>query len=289
MYKVQTLAAADWPPLLNEINDPPKKLWLAGQLPDPKKFTYLTVVGSRHFSQYGAAACRHLIQGLVGQPVVIVSGLALGIDTIAHQTALASDLATLAVPGSGLDPTVLYPRRNLNLAQKIIETGGGLLSEYEPNFRATPYSFPRRNRLMAGLSPATLIIEAAERSGTLITARLALDYNRDVLVVPGEIFKTGSAGPLNLLQDGAQPVLSALNIIDALHLKRPTPTAIKASSPANLTTTEKIIYELLGREALAADDLVAKMNLPISEISGALSSLEIKGLVTDQGGYFYLH
>jgi DNA processing protein len=150
---------AELSPALLEIPQPASELYVRGALPDAN-VTFLTVVGSRKFSTYSKEACQKLIQGLASYPIVIVSGLALGIDTIAHQTALASGLTTLAFPGSGLDEKVLYPRSNIRLAREIIEKGGALVSEFAPDFHATPYSFPQRNRLMAGLARATLIIEA---------------------------------------------------------------------------------------------------------------------------------
>ncbi|MES3005459.1 MAG: DNA-processing protein DprA, partial [Patescibacteria group bacterium] len=136
-----------------------------------KDTKFLCVVGSRQYTSYGKELCISLIKSLAGRPVIIISGLALGIDGIAHQTALDVGLPTIAVPGSGLHPNVLYPRSHLHLAEKIIEKGGLLASEYEPQIRASPWSFPMRNRIMAGLSHAVLIIEAEENSGTLVTAR----------------------------------------------------------------------------------------------------------------------
>ena len=132
--------------------------------------------------------CKHLIEGLRGYPIVIVSGLAYGADAAAHRAALEVGLPTVAVPGSGLDWDILYPRANVGLAREILKAGGALLSEEEPETKAADWTFPKRNRVMAGLSRATLIIEAKELSGSLITARLTVEYNRELLVVPGSIF-----------------------------------------------------------------------------------------------------
>ena len=183
---------AAFSPLL-EIPEPPEKLYYRGALPDDDT-VLLAVVGSRKYSHYGKEACEQVVKGLRGYDITIVSGLALGIDSIAHRSALDAGLKTIAVPGSGLDDDALYPREHLQLAREIVEKGGALVSEYEPDFKATTWSFPRRNRIMAGLSKAVLVVEAERPSGTLITARLALDYGRDVFAVPGSIFSETSRG-----------------------------------------------------------------------------------------------
>ncbi|MEA3398962.1 MAG: DNA-processing protein DprA [Patescibacteria group bacterium] len=203
------------PEELLEIPHPPKVLYTRGKLPS-KEYTYLTVVGSRKYTKYGQEICKKLIAGLKDKKIVIVSGLALGIDTIAHRTALENGIKTLAIPGSGLDNHVLYPKQNRNLAQEIVDNDGCLLSEMKPNEKPTAYSFPQRNRLMAGISKAVLIIEAQEKSGTLITARMAVDYNRDVLVVPGSILSNNSSGNNKLIQQGATPITCSEDILEAL-------------------------------------------------------------------------
>ena len=212
-YTIDTLSREEFPPALLEIPQVPEKLFVAGELPNPSEYYYLSVVGSRKYTSYGKEVCERIISGLAGYPICIVSGLAMGIDGIAHRAALDAGLRTIAVPGSGLDQSVIYPRTHLGLAKEIIENGGTLLSEYEPDFRATPWSFPQRNRIMAGLSQGVLIIEAEEKSGTLITARMALDYNRNVFTVPGPIFSATSKGTNNLLRQGATPIPSAKNFL----------------------------------------------------------------------------
>lgn len=201
------------PKLLSEIPDTPTYLYIRGTLPELKNTIVVTIVGSRKYSKYGKHVCQQLIAGLQGYPFVIVSGLAIGIDTIAHQTALEVGLPCIAIPGSGLHDDVLYPRRNKLLAQRIIKNGGCLLSEYQPDFKATRWSFPKRNRMMAGISHAVLVIEAQKKSGTLITANLALEYGREVLVVPGAISDHRFDGGNNLIQQGAYPITSAQDIL----------------------------------------------------------------------------
>jgi len=270
-------------PLL-EIPEPPVALYIEGELPSPDKIL-LTVVGSRRLSSYGREVCTELIRGLVGQPIVIVSGLALGIDTVAHQSALATGLVTLAFPGSGLDRSVLYPASNRQLAEKIIQSGGALISEYEPDFRATPYSFPRRNRLMAGLAKATLIIEASKKSGTLITARLALDYNRDVLAVPGSIHWPNSVGPNWLIKEGATPITNSEDLLHALGLENKqageTPSLF---SELELTLAETKILALLKNGLTNRDELIERSGYSSAEAGTALMLLTLKNLIKDVAG-----
>jgi DNA processing protein len=236
MQDIHTLLKDDFPPRLLEIPEPPKKLYYRGTLPDFERYTFLTFIGSRKYSQYGRDACQKLLTGLSSYPIVIVSGLALGIDAIAHEAALDTGLITLAVPGSGLNDDVLYPRLNFNLAKRIVEEGGALISEFEPDAKSAPYFFPQRNRIMAGLSHATLVVEAEERSGTLITARLATEYNRDVLAVPGSIFSETSTGSHLLLKLGATPIRTSDDILEALHI---TTNDAERILPNNLTDDEK--------------------------------------------------
>ena len=268
-------------PLL-EIPQPPKILYLRGKLPS-KDLTYLAVVGSRKFTSYGKDICQKLIHGLRGYPIVIVSGLALGIDSIAHQAALDSDLITLSFPGSGLDNSVLHPRTNIKLAQEIIDKGGCLLSELEPNWKATLYSFPQRNRLMAGISKAVLIIEAEEKSGTLITARMALDYNRDVLVVPGSALSANSKGTNNLIRQGATPITSSEELLEALGFEINQSIQTDQEKHLNYSKEELKIIDLL-REPIERDELVRLSGMEIAKANALLSIMEIKDLIKEELG-----
>ncbi len=278
--ETQILQKSDWPPLLGEIPDPPKKLFIRGILPAPET-KYLCVVGSRRFSPYGKDVCERLIAGLTGYPIAIVSGLALGIDAIAHRGAMRSGLPTLAVPGSGLDERVLYPRAHVGLSREIVAEGGALLSEYESDFKATDWSFPQRNRIMAGISHATLIIEAGEKSGTLITARLAMEYNRDVLVVPGPLFSPFCAGSNTLLRQGATAVTSAENILDALHIAVAEKNA--SQECAHLGEEERVLLSALD-EPRSRDEIVRATGLSPSRASILLTKLELDGFVVERLG-----
>ncbi len=270
----------EFPSLLQEINDPPKQLYLEGVLP-AEDYTCLTVVGSRRASRYGEDACAKLISGLAGYQIVIVSGLAIGLDTIAHQSALETGLLTIAVPGSGLDRSVLHPSSNRRLADKIVESGGALLSELEPLAPAGVHTFPRRNRLMAGLAKATLVIEAGEKSGTLITARLALDYNRDVLAVPGSIFSPGAFGTNRLIRDGATPITTSEELLLALGYE---PVGEERVRSRQLSLEEERVSTLLTREPLARDELIKQLNLPIGDANSLLTLMEINGLIKESLG-----
>src|SRR3990167_161585 len=212
------LSKKDFPPLLSEIPDAPKQLYVRGELP-PYDHAWLAVVGSRAASAYGRQVCDYLIEGLRGYPVVVVSGLAYGIDAGAHKAALNTALPCVAVPGSGLNWDVMYPKANVNLAKEIIKAGGAHLSEFEPDQKAADYTFPQRNRIMVGLCKATLVIEAKERSGSLITARLATEYNRELLVVPGSIFNETSKGTHQFLKLGATPITEPEDILRVLTLE----------------------------------------------------------------------
>lgn len=278
-YPIVQLTSSQFPPLLTEISDPPAELYVRGTLPSFDEYKWLAVVGSRKYTPYGKSVCEQLIRGLTGTPVVIVSGLALGIDAISHKAALDARLPTVAVPGSGLDWDVLYPRSNQSLARAILNDGGALLSEFEPSQKANDYTFPQRNRIMAGLSHATLLIEATERSGTLITARLATEYNRDLLAVPGSIFSESSKGTHQFLKLGARLVTGPNDILDALGISPPS----VSRKPQDLTEHETIIYELLAEPA-SRDGLVSGSELGATELAIALTTLEIKGLICEELG-----
>lgn len=274
------LKPEEFPSQLLEIPQPPKTLYIRGSMPDPD-LTYLAIVGSRNYTSYGKDICEKLIKGLKGYPIVIVSGLALGIDSIAHRTALNVGLKTIAFPGSGLDDKVIYPKTNIFLAKEIIENRGCLISEFEPNFISTLYSFPQRNRLMAGMSKAVLIIEAEEKSGTLITARLALDYNKDVLAVPGSAFSSNSNGTNWLIKQGATPITKSEDILEALGFKIEKPELSDEEKYADCSKEEIMVINLL-REPRERDDLIREMKMDIARANALLSIMELKELIKEE-------
>jgi len=280
--EIRKLSKENFPKAFLEIPQPPKELWVMGEMPD-EKLIHLCIVGSRKFTSYGREACEKIIEGLRGYPIVIVSGLAMGIDAIAHKKALSVGLKALVFPGSGLSPSAMYPKTNVALAKELVESGGCLVSEFEPDFKATLWGFPMRNRLMAGISKATLIIEAAEKSGTMITARLATEYNRDVLVVPGSIFSESSKGTNKLLRLGATPVTCAEDVLEALGFEIKKDIEKQRELFADLSPEEKKVVDLL-REPMPRDDLIRAMRMPIPTANALLSVMEIKEIIKEELG-----
>ena len=277
MVEITKLSPKNFPPLLAEIADPPKTLYLRGTLPPPET-RLLTVVGSRRMSRYGKDVCEYLIKGLAGYPVAIVSGLAIGIDATAHRVALEAGLPTVALPGSGLADSVLYPSSNRPLAKEILEAGGALLSEFEPDARTMLHYFPQRNRIMAGMSHAILVIEAGERSGTLITARLAADYGRELLIVPHSIFADGGAGGHIFMKIGATPVRSADDILEALGIEK-----TETEKEFLLTAEEEKVMQALA-EPLPRDELIRALEMETGAANVLLMGMEIRGVIAESLG-----
>ncbi|MFZ3011797.1 MAG: DNA-processing protein DprA [Minisyncoccia bacterium] len=280
-FNLKILEGANLPANLLEIPQPPKKLYMAGSLP-PENTIYLAVVGSRKATTYGKDTVRKLISGLKGYPIAIVSGLAVGIDSLSHEAALETGLLAVAFPGSGISEEAFFPQTSLKLAEKIIKAGGCILSEFEPDMKAAYYTFPMRNRLVAGISKAALIIEAQEKSGTLITARMALDYNKDVLAVPGPISSDYSKGTNRLIKQGATPITCSEDILEALGFKIDA-----VSKQQNLfedaRPEEKSVLKLL-TEPKERDELIRQMKLPTNVANALLSVMEIKGLIKEEMG-----
>ncbi|MEK7642768.1 MAG: DNA-processing protein DprA [Patescibacteria group bacterium] len=294
-YAIKKLEKEAWPPLLKQINDPPKQLYFAGRIPDYSQ-KFLCIVGSRKYTNYGREVVNSIISELRGFPITIVSGLALGIDAIAHRSAIQNNLTAIAVPGSGLDPEAMHPKTNVQLAKEIIDSGGTLLSEYEPSFKATLWSFPLRNRIMAGMCHATLIVEAEQKSGTMITAKLTTEYNRELLAIPGNITSPMSEGPNMFIRLGATLIRSADDVLEALGIGRlnyeSIPLRSEEQSFAGLkkyqdcSEKEILILNLL-KEPLEKDVLirkVAKNNISVAEIQTLLTLLELKGHIEEKMG-----
>jgi DNA processing protein len=280
-FEMRQLLPPEFPPLLREIPDKPAALFIRGELP-PAHCELLCVVGSRACSPYARRITHRIIAGLAHHPVAIISGLALGIDSEAHKAALDVGLPTIAVLPSSVDDASIYPSSNRPLAQRILARGGALISETKGPFKAMIHSFPQRNRISAGMSRASLIIEAGEKSGTLITARLALDYNREVLAVPHELDKETGAGVNRLIRDGATLVRSADDVLQALGLKpkeRPTQMAL----PTDLTGAELAVLHILA-EPLVRDEIIEASELSAQDANIALSSLLLRGLIVERLG-----
>ena len=287
-YPIKQITVKTCFPALSEIPSPPKTLYIRGELP-PKDFILLTVVGSRKISPYGKEAVRKIISGLKGFPIVIISGLALGVDSFAHEEALQAGLFTIAIPGSGLDESVIYPRMHLNLAKRILDAGGCMLSEFNPEEKAAIWTFPKRNRIMAGIGRATLVIEAEKPSGTLITSKLATDFGRDVFAVPGSIFSKNSEGPHMLIKLGATPIENSEDILEAFGFDITKKENLLACRQVlfELSDEEKNIVEILSTPK-SRDEIISELNWNISKVSEILTLLEIKGLTKESIGKIYL-
>ncbi len=283
MPPIQTIPPHQIPTRLHHISPKPRALYGRGTLPDFDAYKCLAVVGSRAHTQYGHDACKALIEGLVGYPIMIVSGLAIGVDSLAHETALDAGLLTVAVPGSSLADHELYPRTKVPLAHRIVKSGGCLLSEYAVGEPTGPWSFPERNRIMAGLADAVLIIEATAQSGTSITARLALDFGKDVFVVPGSIFSPLSKGPHTLMKQGAQPVTCSRDIIEALGLSWHTEHIIGDDRHQDVRDNA-----LLAHLPCTKETLITKLGEPAHVVQSRLSLLEINGIIREHDGILYI-
>jgi len=276
-----------YPHLLKQINDPPFTLFVRGTLPDEKQPT-LAVVGTRKITPYGASACRTIVPPLAESGLAIVSGLALGLDGIAHEEALNAGGTTVAVLGGGIDRATLYPASHRALSEKILSSGGALLSEYPPGFQPTKYSFPARNRIIAGLTLGTLVIEAPELSGALITARAALDYNREVMAVPHPIGAINGVGNNRLLKQGARLINDATDVIETLNLAVVFEHKNAEKILPELSITERTIFDILTLEPKTIDRLTNESGRPGSAVSAAVSMLEIKGLAKSAGNSSYI-
>ena len=271
----------EYPKLLKEIKNPPKVLYVRGEiLPNDDFFA---IVGTRRCSLYGKQAALEFASDLSEAGLTIVSGLAPGIDTFSHQATLERNGKTIAVLGTGLDKKSVYPQTNLKLAEKIIEKGGALLSEYPPGTRGTRFTFPQRNRIISGLSLGVLVVEAKERSGALITAEYAAKQNRKVFALPGPIYSSTSRGSNFLIKEGAKLAGSADDILKELNL----PAKERGNSAMAGTKEEIIILNALKEGALGVDGLIEKTNLPAAKISGILSVLEIRGKIRNLKGNVY--
>jgi DNA processing protein len=274
---------ASYPPALAHIPSPPPLLYVRGRLAEADRWS-VAVVGTRSPTSYGKEAARHLAGDLASSGITIVSGLAIGIDTIAHHAALEQSGRTLAVLASGLDQ--VYPERNRALAERIVASGA-LVSEFPIGTRPIPQLFPVRNRLISGLSLGTLVAEAGVQSGALITVRYALEQGRDVFAVPGQIFSPKSAGPNQLIRDGATIVGQAEDILEALNLTaRATQQEVQIAFPDD--PTELALLGILSYQPQHVDELRIASGLPIADVSATLALLELKGLIRQAGAMQYV-
>jgi len=290
--KAITFSDDNYPALLKKIYDPPAVLFVRGQLPEADSLM-LAVVGSRKESNYGARAVKNLIEPLAASKIVIVSGLAYGIDALAHQAALNVGGKTLAVLGSSVDDENIFPIENRRLAFEIIKASGAIVSEFPVGSPIMKQNFPIRNRVIAGLCHGTLVIEAAKTSGALITARAALEDGREVFAVPGPIDSENSEGTNQIIKTGAHVVTEPNDILSVLNLSTYTSVFTSPSPPGRGvrgeggSPEETELLSLLSNEPIHIDDLVRTTGKKISEISHVLTLMEMKGSARHIGGLYY--
>ena len=287
--KVITIQDESYPPNLKAIYDPPQVLYVRGDLL-PADSMAVSIVGTRSASPYGKMAAEQISNHLAARGVTVISGMAYGIDTAAHKGCLDAGGRTIAVMGNGL--SVVYPARNIKLMEKIIESGA-IISEFPMGMKPLRNNFPRRNRVISGLSLGTLVVEAPKRSGALITAEFALEQGREVLAVPGQIFSEMSGGTHDLIKQGAKLVESVEDIIEELpsYMLQPvTEEDFKVEEERmeiQLSAEEKAIWKVIGSSQIHIDDISRQAGLPAYKVSAALVMLELKGLVQQSAGKMF--
>jgi DNA processing protein len=279
---VLTLLDEGYPQLLKEIDQSPPVLYIKGKLSPADEFA-VAMVGTRRISSYGQQITRDISLYLASHGLTVVSGLARGVDALAHQAALNGGGRTIAVLGSGVD--VIYPPEHRQLADAIVENGA-IISDYPMGTKPEGINFPPRNRIISGLSLATIVIEAGERSGALITAEFAVEQGRDVFAVPGNILSPSSRGTNRLIQNGAIPLVSPQDVMDVLDLSQLNEVkTARQTLPADIT--EATILKVMDHNAVHVDEISQKISLPIEIVSAALTMMELKGLVQHVGGMHY--
>ncbi len=280
-----TLNSPQYPPLLKESFHPPFLLYYKGHLAN-FSLPSIAIVGARKCTPYGSQIAQKLAQELAQAGIVVVSGMALGTDSFAHLGALRGQGKTIAVLGNSLDDASIAPRTNFNLSRQIIEKGA-LVSEYPPETSASPLTFPARNRIIAGLTKGTIVIEAGAKSGALITANMALEYNREVFSVPGSIFSPQSVGTNNLIRQGAKLVTSLNDVLEELKLtKNNLEKESSVKKPTN--QAEKNMLKIISNEPIHIDKIAKLAKLQTADVNATLSLMEMKGWIKNIGGQNYI-
>ncbi len=275
-----------YPALLKHIYDPPFCLFVRGDLNLTNAYP-IAVVGTRKHTAYGKQVTQEIVSTLAQHGLTVVSGLALGIDGIAHEATLTAGGITIAVLGSGINRHHVYPAVHRQLADRIVEHGGAVISEFPPGTLPSKFTFPRRNRIVSGISLGTLVIEAAEKSGALITSSCALDHGREIFAVPHPITSKTGMGPNKLIKEGAHIVTSAEDIIDILNLRElKTFTQNKKIVPD--TPAEAALMNHLTRDPSHVDALTKASGLTSSEVNSTLTIMEMKGIVRNIGNMQYV-
>ncbi|MFC1947550.1 DNA-processing protein DprA [Chloroflexota bacterium] len=271
-----------YPSRLREIYDYPPVIYVRGEI-IPEDEWCLSVVGTRGATVYGRQVAEEITADLARNRITIISGLARGIDSIAHRSALEAGGRTIAIFACGLD--TVYPAENADLARRIIQNGA-IISEYPPGTKPRPDYFPRRNRIMSGMSLGVLVIEAGESSGAIITANIALEQNREVFAVPGSILSTASKGTNHLIQEGAKLVRDYTDILEELNLTA-VARQIEMKELLPESDTEAILIQQLSAEPVHIDEVCRSSGLPVSTVSSTLAMMELKGMVKQVGAMHY--
>jgi DNA processing protein len=273
-----------YPRYLREIPNPPPVLFVRGALLERDQWA-IAVVGTRRLTSYGRQVTQQLVAGLVRHQVTIISGLARGIDALAHKAALEAGGRTIAVLGSGLDR--IYPPENRKLAAQIADGRGAIVTEYALGVQPDAKNFPPRNRVISGMSLGVVVVEAGDRSGALITANFAVDQNREVFAVPGNINSPASRGTNRLIQQGAKLVSSVEDVLEELNLAQiPEKAAVQMALPES--AEESLLLSLLSHQPTHIDELTSAAALPSAQVSSTLTLMELKGMVLQVGGMKYV-
>ncbi|MBQ8886124.1 MAG: DNA-processing protein DprA [Candidatus Gastranaerophilales bacterium] len=275
-----------YPYLLRHIDNPPTGLFMLGDLSVCNLERTLAVVGSRRASENSKKNLRNILSGFANTDICIVSGLAEGIDTVAHKAAVDNNIKTIAVIGGGFDR--LYPKSNIKLFNDIINGRGAVLTEYWPDVDAISWHFPVRNRIVSGLSKGVLVAEAALKSGAMITGKLALEQNRELMCMPGLISNPNTEGIYSLLKNGATMVTKTDDILDALGWQVQTKNTEKKNNFSNFSEEEQLILDFISKDALTMDELILKTNLNIDNLMVILTKLELDGVISQTTGEKYI-
>jgi DNA processing protein len=272
-----------YPRRLKEIEQPPPVLYYRGMLQDEDNLS-VAIVGTRRMTVYGRQVAEELASYLATNNVTIISGLARGIDKVAHEAAIRTGGRTLAILGCGVDR--VYPPEHATLAEKIVKQGA-LISDYAPGTPPEGVNFPPRNRIISGLSLATVVIEAGEESGALITATFAAEQGREVFAVPGNIHAPQSKGTNQLIRDGARPLLRVEDVLEVLNLEQIVEHQV-ARQVLPVDSVEACLLQVIGDEPVHVDEIRSQSGLPIDKVSAALTMMELKGMVRQVGGMNYI-
>lgn len=283
-YRIVSKGDSDYPEKLEKIKGAPEKLYLRGKLPDPDKKT-VAIVGARNASDYGLTLSKTIARILSLNDVQVISGLAMGIDTSGHIGAIEVEKPTFAVLGCGVD--ICFPSHNSNVYERILDYGGGIISELEIGMPPLPYNFPLRNRIISGLSDVVIVVEARDKSGSLITADYALEQGKTIFACPGRVGDSLSRGTNNLIKQGAYILTSADDVLEHLGLIVDGILPKKEKDISTLDYFERVIYDTLQKDTLHIDQIVEKVKMPVTKCLNVIMSLELNGFVETTINNYY--